>query len=136
MRTSLLLALAFFSAQIDHAPPANDHRIGSARFLSKQDLPNCKWEGSTEQVAQASSRTGGVGQSSIAGGISQGNVYPPNVGGAYTSGIYPGGTFPGGTYRGGQFPGGTFPGGGYPTGGPPVHPGGHLPYGTVNGVPR
>jgi hypothetical protein len=131
MRPSLLLALAFFSAQIDLAQAPNDHRIGCARFSYEQDLPNCKGEErtgvrGTRQVAQASSRTGGFdvfpgGQAP--GGIA--NQYSPDVGGAYPGGTYSGGQYPGGQYPGGTQPGGIYPGGGYPTGGPSVLPGGH-----------
>jgi hypothetical protein len=64
MRLSLLFALAFFSAQIDHAQAAN---------------------GGKQQVAQASSRTGGYD-------------------------LYPGGAYPGGsTNVGGSNPGGSSP---------------------------
>jgi hypothetical protein len=63
MRSSLLLVLAFICALIDHAQAANDHRIGCALSYG-QDLPNCKGNGRTgvwgmQQVAQATSRTGG-----------------------------------------------------------------------------
>ena len=51
MRPSLLLVLAFFSAPIDHAQAANDHRIGCARSFCKGDERTDVW--GMQQVAQA-----------------------------------------------------------------------------------
>jgi hypothetical protein len=115
MRLSLLLALAFFCALIDHAQAANDH----------------------QKVAQATSRTGGYdlypGGGSPGGLAIPGDLYvpstparryPPNVGGAFPGGTYSGGEFPGGMYPGGTYPGGAYSGGEFPTGGPSVRPGG------------
>ena len=138
MRPSLLLVLGFFSAQIDHAQAANDHRIGCARFYYGQDLPNGKGDErtgvwGTQQVAQASSRTGGFepfpgyqspGGLSVPGGTPA-RRYAPAVGGAYPGGVNPGGTYTGGMYPGGTYPGGTYSGGRFPTGGPSALPGGH-----------
>ena len=137
MRPSFLLALSFFSAQIDHAQAANDHRIGCGRFFYQQDLSNSKrderrgvW--GAQQVAQASSRTGGYdlypgGQSpgglAVPGGMPA-RRYAPAVGGAYPGGVNPGGAYTGGMYPGGTYPGGSRPGGAYPTGGPSALPGG------------
>jgi len=118
----LLLTLAFFSVQIDHAQAANDHRIGCARFFYEQDLANCKGEErtgvlGTQQVAQASSRTGGYDR--FPGGGSPGGVPSPGHlyyrqyqrGETYSSGGSRGGTPPAGSIPGGSFPGGSIPGG-------------------------
>ena len=124
MRPSLLLALgffsapvAFFSAQIDHAQAAN---------------------GGKQQVAQATSRTGGYdlypgggspGGLAIPGAAIPGGMptrrYAPAVGGAYPGGVNPGGAYTGGMYPGGTYPSGTYSGGEFPTGGASALPGGH-----------
>jgi hypothetical protein len=111
--------------QIDHAPAADDHRVGCARFLYEQDLPNCKGEegrdiGGTQQVAQASSRTGGYdlypGGGSPGGIPSPGEIYQNE----YSGGTYQGGEYPGGAAPAGSDPGGSYPGGSQPAGnGPP-----------------
>jgi hypothetical protein len=129
MRPSLLLALAFFCALVDHAQAANDHRTGCARFFNGQHLPNCKGqEGTsvwgTQQVAQASSRTGGYdlypGGGSPGGVPAPGEIYHPynehsggsNVGGEYPTGYgNPGGSSAGGSSVGGSSVGGSNPGG-------------------------
>ena len=143
MRPSLLLTLAFFSAQMDCTQAANDHRIGCARFFYGQDLPNCKGDErtgvwGTQQVAQATSRTGGYdlypGGGSPGGLAIPGDLYVPGtparryapaVGGAYPGGVNPGGAYTGGMYPGGTYPGGTYYGGEFSTGGPSALPGGH-----------
>jgi hypothetical protein len=126
MRPSLLLALAFFSALIDHAQAANDHHFGCVRFFYGQDLPNCKEEAGTgvrgtEQVAQATSRTGGYDR--FPGGGSAGGI--PSRGVIYHSiHEHSGATNRGGSDQGGSRgappPGGSNPGGSNPGGSNPA----------------